>query len=416
MNIVIATRFYPPDTGGGGIAAYALYLANGLRARGHKVRVISQRGPKSIGKTVVDSVEIRRIGALNLPFRYHRVPLVGRQTKFLNDVLYAIEVRRELLRLSREGRPDLVEYADIHAESLFHPFSLCPAVVKLHTPHFVLDRYYSPRERPYDTRLIRWAERRAILRANALSSPSRDLAERVAAEYGFGAERIASMPNGIDTSFFSPPQGEQKVSQTVLFVGRLEPRKGALVFANAVPHIAQACPGARFLFVGADRSNSNGTSQRQELQARFENEGITQVAFEGHAAPEVFRDHYRRATVFVMPSLFENCPYTLLEAMACGRPIVASRGGGMKEMITDGTSGLFFRPGDSGDLAEKVICLLEDCQLRQRLGEAARTVVLERYGLAPAISAAEHFYEETIAHWQYQQSRFRPPNDISEAA
>lgn len=415
MNIVIATRFYPPDTGGGGIAAYAQYLAMGLRARGHKVRVISRRGAKSICKTVVDGIEIHRIGPLNLPYQCHRLPIVGQQTRFINDVLYAIAVRGELLRMNRDTPPDLVEYADIHAESLFHPFWLCPAVVKLHTPQFVLDRYYGRRKLPCDARLIHWAERWAILRASALSSPSRGLADQIVAEYGLQAERIAPMPNGIDASLFSPPEGEQAGPPTVLFVGRLQPMKGVLVFADAIPLIAEACPGARFLFVGADRSSRNGTSQRQELQARFANEGIRQVAFEGHAGPEVFRDHYRRASVFVMPSLFENCPYTLLEAMACGRAIVATRAHGMQEIIVDGMSGLLFEPSNPTDLAEKVILLLRDPELRQRLGAAARTAVTERYTMEEAAAAAERFYQKTIVHWRFQQSQSRAPNNMNEA-
>jgi glycosyltransferase involved in cell wall biosynthesis len=414
MDIILVTRFYPPDTGGGGIAAYANYLAVGLAKRGNHVRVVSQMTPQSIYKTTCDGVEVRRIAPLSLPHRCYRIPLVGRQTRFVNDLAYASAVRRELLRMSREGGPDVVEYAEIDAESLFHPFRLCPAVVKLHTPHFVLDQFYSRKERPYSTGLIRWAERKAIVGATALSSPSHDLAEQVSAEYGLDAERIAPMPNGIDTDFFSPSEGEPAESQTVLFVGRLEPRKGGLVFANAIPRIAQACPGAHFVFVGADGSNRNGTSHREELLARFEKEGIRQVVFEGHAAPEVFRDHYRRAAVFVLPSLFENCPYTLLEAMACGRAIVVSRGYGMREMIVDGTSGLFFRPGDSEDLAEKVIRLLEDGQLRRQLGDGARNAVLEQYSLDVAAQAAERFYHETIAQWRLRQFRSQAPNNMKE--
>jgi glycosyltransferase involved in cell wall biosynthesis len=104
----------------------------------------------------------------------------------------------------------------------------------------------------------------------------------------------------------------------VLYAGRLEPGKGAVVFAHAIPHVARQFPNARFVFLGADRHSVTGGSQKAELKAFLVSEGVaSQVEFHRHARSEVFREHYRKASVFVMPSLFENCPYTLLEAMAC---------------------------------------------------------------------------------------------------
>ena len=397
MRVLLVTRFYPPDTGGGGIAAYAYYLAHGLQRAGHSVRVISRMAAHSQPTQVVEGVEVSRIQALTFPYRFRRVPVAGAYLRFCNDLLYAAAVRKQLLHLTTDFRPDLVEYADIDAESFFHPFEVSPAVIKLHTPHFVLKRFYNNVETPYDTTSICWLEKKAILSANGLSSPSRYLAKAVAQEYGLNPRGIIQVPNPIDTDFFSPGYQLDESTPTVLYVGRLERRKGVITFAHAVPLIAQRYPQVRFVLLGADRSSPTGGSEQAELMAFFREQGVEhRVEFRGHAAPEVFREYYRRATVFVMPSLFENCPYTLLEAMSCGRAVVVSRAYGMKEMIIDGESGLFFMPGDAADLAEKVLLLLHDRLLRTKLGRSARATVQERYALDVATRQTISFYEMVL--------------------
>jgi hypothetical protein len=85
----------------------------------------------------------------------------------------------------------------------------------------------------------------------------------------------------------------------------------------------------------------------------------------------------------------------------------------MQEMIADGTSGLLFEPSNATELAEKVILLLRDPKLRQRLGAAARSTVIERYSMEKAAAATERFYQETIVHWRSKRSwRSRRPPEL----
>ena len=400
MNICFVTRFYPPDTGGGGIAAYTRYVALGLLRRGHRMTVITQFAPQSRSEPFlnIEGIDVYRLNAPFVSYRWTRLPVVGRHIRFLRDVVYAWWVRRTLARLSLTFAPDITEYADIDAEGLFHP-PVSPYVVKLHVPHAVLRPYYTSHQAPYARRGIEALEAHAVRRADGVSSPSNWLAQEVADLYGLDSARIPWVPNSIDTDFYSPsadPNGDGPTS--VLYVGRLEPRKGAQVFAQAIPAIARAYPETRFIFLGADRPGALGASQKAELETYFEREGVRDhVRFHGHATPDVFRAYYRRATVFVMPSLFENCPYTLLEAMACGKPTVVSRAGGMTEMIDDGKTGLLFETGDSISLAEKVIELLKSPSRRSELGQAAREAILQRYSLDIGAEATEKFYQHVLA-------------------
>ena len=131
MNIILVTRFYPPDTGGGGIAAYARYAAIGLTRAGHHVRVISAMTSDSKARQMVKGVEVFRISPHLSSNFWTRFPLLDLYIRFIRDLAYAWQVRQALLKISGDFQPDIVEYADIDAEGVFHPMRLCPYVVKL---------------------------------------------------------------------------------------------------------------------------------------------------------------------------------------------------------------------------------------------------------------------------------------------
>ncbi len=209
---------------------------------------------------------------------------------------------------------------------------------------------------------------------------------------------IQYVPNFIDADEYTlAPETETPENPLVLYVGRLEPLKGAMVFAKAIPLISKEFSKAPFIFLGGDRSAEDGTSQKAQLERYFIREGIMdQVEFHGHNTPDVFLSFYRKAAVFVLPSLFENSPYSLLEPMSCGKACVVSRAGGMTEMIEDGESGLFFEPGNSVDLAEKVITLLRNPALRNSLGQAARQRVEREYSLEMGIEKTVAFYKSIL--------------------
>lgn len=363
--------------------------------------MISRATSDSLPIRIVAGVEVHRLSAPFRSYRWARLPLVGRHVRFVQDLVYAWQIRRKLNTLALSFKPDIVEYADIDAEGFFHPPSV-PFVVKLHTPHIVLRSYYTAREVRYERRSIEWMEARTVCRANGVSSPSHWLADKIAELYQLNRSQIKSVPNMIDTDFFSPfSQSMLGADLMVLYVGRLENLKGSAVFAEAIPEISDALPETSFVFLGADRPTPSGKSQKAVLEAFFVEHALgNRVQFFGHAEPEVFRDFYRRTAVFVMPSLFENSPYTLLEAMACGNPVVVSRAGGMPEMVEDGVSGILFEAGNAHELAEATIRLLKTPSIRIAMGKAAREAVLQRYSLGVGAEATEQFYKQVLERAQ----------------
>lgn len=150
----------------------------------------------------------------------------------------------------------------------------------------------------------------------------------------------------------------------VAVVGRLSPEKGQSYFVHAMVHVAHAIPGVQGLIVG------DGHDEHR-LRAKVAKLGLTEsIHFAGY-----HRDMariYAAIDLLVLPSLSEGLPNVVLEAMAHGRPVVASRVGGVPELIEDGISGVLVPPSDSPALARAIVTLLLDPGRRDVMGKAAR--------------------------------------------
>lgn len=198
----------------------------------------------------------------------------------------------------------------------------------------------------------------------AVSEASRDYI----AQY-FPGEHII-IPNGIDLARFSDPSlapigrfSDGKLN--ILFVGRLEKRKGFRHLLAAFARVKKAVPETRLIVAGA---YEKADKEAFVLYARRHK--LRDVRFVGFISEEDLPRYYRTCDVFCAPSIgFESFGLVLLEAMAAGRPIVASDIAGYRTVVRNGEEGLLVPPGDEGALATALIALLRDPVLRQRMGE-----------------------------------------------
>lgn len=193
------------------------------------------------------------------------------------------------------------------------------------------------------------------------------------------------IPNGIDYQRFNhgaePLPAYADGRPTILFVGRLEKRKGFEYLLQAFGRVRQSLPNARLLVVGA---YSKEEKEPFILQAR--RDGIHGVHFVGYVSEADKPRYFRSCDVFCAPSLgFESFGYVLLEAMAAGRAIVASDIPGYRCVLTDGREGLLVEPGDPGALGAALVRLLRDRDLRERMGAqgeaTARNLSWSKVGL-----------------------------------
>src|SRR5262249_7316737 len=169
--------------------------------------------------------------------------------------------------------------------------------------------------------------------------------------------------------------------------------KGLESFLEAAALVAPDVPSARFVVVGD--TNPNERPYWTTLRSLTGRLGLAdRVTFAGlrHDVPQLLS----AATMSVMPSLNEALSNVLLESMAAGAPVVATRVGGTPEAIADGVNGLLVPPGDARAMASAIGALLEDRGRARRLGDAARQTINERFSMERMVSAPSQLYEALL--------------------
>ena len=179
------------------------------------------------------------------------------------------------------------------------------------------------------------------------------------------------IPNGIDLEHFSPdvsPINEFCDGKlNILFVGRLEKRKGANYLLKAYKQVKEKIPDSRLLIVGP------GTRLRHIYERQVKRNGLKDVVFTGHVCYEDLPRYYKTADIFCAPATgSESFGIILLEAMAIGKPIVASNIDGYASLVTHGVEGLLVPPREDEILTQALISLLSDESLRQQMGDKGK--------------------------------------------
>ena len=185
----------------------------------------------------------------------------------------------------------------------------------------------------------------------------------------------------------------------MLFVGRLEPRKGVDTLLEAIPIVLDAVSGVRFTLVGDDEiSSPRGSTFRLEFEeSSIGRRFADRVTFTGIIDDDELTRCYSSCDVFVAPSRFESFGLILLEAMRHGKPVVAGDAGGMREVIGDEGAGILVPPGDPAALARALISLLRDPQLRDAVGTAGRRRFEERFTQDRMTDGIEEFFVGLVA-------------------
>lgn len=251
-------------------------------------------------------------------------------------------------------------------------------------------------------RVQRWACRfadRILVNAGAI--------KRWLVQDGYDGDRIDVIPNGIDLRRFSEPSPDASTRRSlgladdaplVLVVSRLVPRKGIEHFLEAASRVGSRVPDARFVIVGEPAAPAGDASPGYlaELERHADRVGVRgKVIFTG-----LRRDVaslMAEATVSVLPSLSEGLSNVLLESMATGAPVVATRVGGAPDVVQDGTTGLLVPPGSPAELARAILTMIEQPRLAARLGAAGRRVVAARFSIDRMVEATERAYLSLLA-------------------
>lgn len=286
--------------------------------------------------------------------RFLSLPAVG---KCLDGALLALGALPSLIRLRRRFPFDVIDahfgYPEGPAAVLLGKFFKVPVVLTLRGLEHRLPDFR-----------LRWPQFAfAVREADRVVAVSEDL-RKIALAAGAAPERVRTIPNGVDTSLFSPRDraaarralGLDEKSFYLLTVGSLSERKGAHLVIDALARLAPRLPGLRYLLVGGGGAEGD---EREKLRRQAADLGVAdRIVFAGPRRRDELPLWYNAADLFVLPSALEGCPNVVIEALACGAPVVATPVGGIPELLADPETGVILPRRDAFAVASGLAAAL----------------------------------------------------------
>ncbi len=352
--IMVISQFYPLL---GGAEVQARQLAGALVKKGVHVSVLTRRLKGVPPREVLDGVSVyRAIRTVPVPFLW--------------GVFFMLSVFVFLYRKRKE-------YTIIHCHILQEFQTVVALFFKIIFNKKVIVKMSSSGETS-DIKLLKRSLMGKLFyplikRVDAVVAVCKQ-STRELINGGFSGERIAEIPNGVDLDRFAqrPPRRGLKVP-TITFVGRLDRYKGVDFLLEAFKRVLSRGSNSRLLIVGSgpDETLLKDKAVRLHLEENIQFLGKREDVF------SLLLD----SDIFVLPTLSEGMSNVLLEAMACGLPVVATTVGGNCDLISNRHNGILVPPGDSGTLGEALMEILHDAPLARQLGDKARKTVQENYSM-----------------------------------
>jgi phosphatidylinositol alpha-mannosyltransferase len=382
MKIALVSPYDYPFPGG--VTSHIMHLDEEFTRLGHAVTILA---PSSLDE---DDLAARRVVKLGSVVQ---VPANGSVAR----ITLSLRLSGRVKRLLSAERFDV-----IHLHEPLMP--VLPITVLRHSSSINVGTFHSSWDarfaRLWGNPLLRRFDRRLHARI-AVSERARDF---VAAHFPHDYQII---PNGIAVDEFGPsvrPFAHLRDGMiNLLFVGRLEQRKGFSYLLRAFARLKIEIPGLRLIVVGA-----YGDKTRRRYEALVQASSIRDVLFTGQATQEDLPRYYRSADIFCAPSTGgESQGIILLEAMASGRPVVASDIPGYRTVVEDGREGLLVRPRDPEALAQALRRLVGDSELRERMG-AAGLRRADEYSWPKVAARVLEVYERTRSEVVPRRRNVRP--------
>jgi glycosyltransferase involved in cell wall biosynthesis len=343
---------------------------------------------------------LRRIGPYVQEVAAQRIPLTEYRIASFRSAGTFVQQSKFVRHLSRHGTQI------VHAYNFYGNVFAIPPARLARVPVVIasirdLGLYLTPMQKRVQRYVCRLAD---CVLVNA------DAVKRWLVEDGYDAAKILVIRNGVDLGRFSRPpepdriRGEFGVPRRVplvAVVSRLNRLKGLEQFLETAAVVSSRFPEARFLVVG--ETPPHDPTYLDDLKTLARDLGIgSRVIFTGLRAD--VPAFLASVDVAVMPSLNEALSNALLEAMAAGAPVVATRVGGTAEALVDGETGLLVAPDDVVSLAAAVVRLLEAPALAAQLGRAARQMIADRFSIARMAADTERLYHELLTHTRDRRS------------
>lgn len=359
MKVVMLGYYTVGDTIGGGAERHIKNIIDRLRNYNdlemHILSISKEIKKDSVLKK--DGVTIHQIKAVKLPMTVAGI------------TIYPIKMIREAKKIN----PDLIHGQMIGAPYGFAAGILAKKYPTLLTIHTIIKQTSKTNRSSFygkihDT-LWRLLEKWELKRIPYLIVVSPHLKEELKKD---GAKNITVIPNGIDANWFDVPN--ESITGRILFVGRIRPGKGLENLIKSIKLVIDKGCDVHLHVVGPT-NDLHYLKYLQELAKKMEVR--EHVEFIGSIPDDALLNEYAECSIFVLPSSIESNPIVLLEAMASGKPVIATNVGGIPYMIEDGKNGFLVNYGDIEGLAEKILKLVNDKKLRDFIAENGKKTAMK---------------------------------------
>ncbi|OGO28646.1 MAG: hypothetical protein A2136_07510 [Chloroflexi bacterium RBG_16_54_11] len=425
MNIWLLTSEYPPDFGGG-IATYSHHTAEMLCQRGHSLTVFAADEGQSGGWQVLEYSKRLRV----VRFAANQSPQSNALGEFARWSYDAAIVLSDYCL--KEGKPDVLEVQEYLGLPYFilirrllpdEPLANLPVLVTAHTPLYLCHQFDQSQAYRFPGYWIGEMERYSMFAADGVVFPSKYLRNKIESGLPQVREHGRVIPNPFQLQEGSIYLRTSSQRRGFLFIAKLERRKGIVSLLSAFSHLWETGLDEPLFLVGDDWYD--------ELTERWMSEVIRQrygkhikaglLHWEGKQPPQFVTEKLSQVRAMVLPSLLENYPYAVMEAMAAGCPVVVSQSGGHAELVEPGKSGFVFSheiPGDMENKIQSVLRLTPDEQGRMVTAAQVRVSQICSYEvIAPQKEEALLWAQERAQPRKYfpflrgSKREYTPPAD-----
>ncbi len=396
MNIVLINPEFPSRSflDHGGIATYTYCMANALADAGHSVHVLAKHN--TVPDALHDAVRFHT-------FTHEPVPRFATwlDRLLMNEIVwergYSLAAKHAVLEIHKTSPVDIVEIADYNG--LAYEFSQpmpFPVIIHFHTPTEMVDLF---NQKKITGKQKRWYafEEKALKKAAGFRCPSNALKTMVCKRYGIGPDKVRVIGHPLDTAPYEAVKRSAltKSSVDILFTGRLERRKGGEIMLGNIERILNISPLINLTFAG-ELDMGDAGNFRNPIERKLTEEERHRIWFLGPTKRGDLPVLYRQSDIFLMPSLFENAPYALLEAMASHTPVVAANTSGIAELISNGENGLLFDIGDENGISSCIRKYLETPDKGMSYANTAYNYIKENHDPALIAKNTIEFYTSII--------------------
>jgi len=383
MHIAFLCNEYPPAAHGG-IGSFTQTMARTLASRGHQITVIGFYDQSEDVREDDHGINVVRLAHTRL--------------RGMGLIMNSRRLTRELRDIDGQLPIDIIEGPE-NSLALLQEFPSAVKVIRMHGGHHFF--YTTLGKKPKFWRS--WLEKRSFRNADQLCGVSQFVVETTRKLLDLGARPIEVLPNAVNVMQFRPRSDVPEQQGLMIFVGTLCEKKGVRQLVQAMPRIVDAVPHARLWLVGRDSIDpQSGTSFVERLRPLILPPVKHHIELRGPVEHGALPELLSRAEVLVYPSHMEAIGIALIEGLAMGKGLIIGNTGPAKEVVEHGISGLLCDPFSPASIAEAVISLLQNPQLRRQMGKCARARAVELFSLEKIAQRNETFYSRCLGRNEHE--------------